>query len=148
MNARGILSTTEGGGGYLPWKGGGYLPWTGVEVPTLDGGTYLGQGVPTQRRYPPVSWKVGIPPHKLEARYPPLSWKVGTPPPHQLDGKYPPPSPVDWHTNLKYYLPYPSDASGVKMFPHHLLSYFCYFYKRPSMTIWKKFKPWNSNTNL
>ena len=28
-------------GGYLPWPGGTYLDWEGV--PTLSGGTYLGQ---------------------------------------------------------------------------------------------------------
>ena len=33
-------------GGYLPWWG--YLPWQGV--PTLAGGTYLGEGVPTLAR--------------------------------------------------------------------------------------------------
>ena len=67
----GSVPTLDGGKGY-------YLEWVG--------GTYLGQVMlwmvchpssQDQRRYPPVSWKLGTP----------ISQKVGTP--HQLEGRYP-----------------------------------------------------------
>ena len=91
------LSPRRGVGGYLPCLGGGVpalagrnLPWPGRYLPWMGGrvtysgwrATYLGWGGG-------YLCKVGT--------HLPIGWKVGTPPPCQLEGRYPsPPLPVGW----------------------------------------------------